>query len=139
MDPLSIVGTCFTLSKTIYANIKRCSEVGETLNALTRDQRELHAAIECFQAQIPPEATPQWHTLGTSLTGLATTMNTMEDVLNEIRRVELGAATRPVQMVRLQLHNEQITALRQKIETHVRTIQLSVQFISLYKPPPCGF
>ena len=138
MDPLSIVTTCFHLSKTIYDNIKACTEVGDTLDALSQDQRELAKAIEIFETQIPlasVDAThPQWRILGTSLTGLAGAMRELERIFHEIRSVELGAATRPVQVVRLQMQQDQIDALKRKIETYVRTIQLSVQFISLYVP-----
>ena len=142
MDPLSIVTTCFHLSKTIYDNIKACTEVGDTLDALSQDQRELAKAIEIFKTQIPltsvDAAHPQWRILGTSLTGLAGAMRELERIFQEIKTVELGAATRPVQVVRLQMQQDQIDALKRKIETYVRTIQLSVQFVSLYLPITCN-
>jgi len=136
MDPLSVVTTCFHLSKTIYYNIKACTEVGDTLDALSQDQRELAKAIDTFQTQIPLASVdsthPQWRILGTSLTGLAGAMRELEDIFQQIKGVELGPATRPVQLVRLQMQQDQIDDLKRKIETYVRTIQLSVQFISLY-------
>jgi hypothetical protein len=135
IEPLTVIAACYTISKTIYSNVKRVTEVGETLHDISEDQRQLVETIDAFRAQIPPPrddpSGAQWKILGESLTGLAAAMEQLDNVLNDIKRVELGGATRPAQAIRLQFQNGRIDDLKQKIEAYVRTIQLSAQFISL--------
>jgi archaellum component FlaC len=135
MDPISIAGACFAISKIVYTNIKRCREIDETLDALAADQKELAKTIRLFQSELSQETfntgKEQWQTLQSSLNGLSTTMKSLENILTEIRVVELGVASRPVQVIRLQMKNEDIDAIKRRIEAYTRAIQLSVQFITL--------
>ena len=135
MDPISIAGACFAISKIVYTNIKRCREIDETLDALAADQKELAKTIRLFQSELSQETfntgKEQWQTLQSSLNGLSTTMKSLENILTEIRGVELGVASRPVQVIRLQMKNEDIDAIKRRIEAYTRAIQLSVQFITL--------
>jgi len=135
MDPISIAGACFAISKIVYTNIKRCKEIDETLDALAADQKELAKTIRLFQSELSQETfntgKEQWQTLQSSLNGLSTTMKSLENILTEIRGVELGVASRPVQVIRLQMKNEDIDAIKRRIEAYTRAIQLSVQFITL--------
>ena len=82
------------------------------LDALSEGQEQLRTAIEGFRAQIPVavwESTElQWKTLWPSLTGLAAAMKQLEDGLNDIRRLEIGAATP-------QFQNDEIDNLKLKI------------------------
>ena|SRR5271156_2007469 len=135
MDPISIAGACFAISKIVYTNIKQCKEIDETLDALAADQKELAKMIKLFQTELSQEVfnigKEQWHMLQSSLNGLSTSMRSLQDILSEIRGVELGVASRPVQVIKLQMKTDDIDSLKRRIEAYTRAIQLSVQFITL--------
>ena len=108
------------------------------LDILSGDQAELSKVLTIFQRgvanheNIPESAREQWVTLESSVRGLAKTLKSFEDILNEVRGVRMGVGTRPVQLVKLDMKKGEIDTLKKRIEAFTRTIQLSVQYINLY-------
>jgi len=140
MDPLSLAGTCFSISKFIYTNIQRCNDLDQTLDVLSTDQAELAKVVDIFRAgigggdHIDVRGQEQWDTLESSVLGLSKAMKSLEDILTEVKGVRKGFVTRPAQVRKLDNKANEIDALKKSIEAYTRTIQLSVQYINLYDP-----
>jgi prophage DNA circulation protein len=139
MDPISVATLCFNAIRLICNNVQRYRDVDESLAILVADQRELSNVVKAFEEATSRdrEATAalgqrQWITLKVSLDDVAKSMKALEDILKSVQGDSSGLFPRVQRLARLEMKTDDIDALQKRIETRLRTIQLSVQFITLF-------
>ena len=137
MDPISLAHLCFKATKLIFDNVKRYREVDETLAILTADQIELSNVMKTFDesmgdgGSMAAPGKEHWQTLKLSMQDLAEALKSLAHILNDVKGDGSGVASRSLRTAKLEMKSSEIDSLQKRITTRIRTIQLSVQFISL--------
>ena len=138
IDPISLATLCFGASKLIYGHIQSYRDVDTAIEILISDQAELSSVLKAFHEAlteggiIAGPGQRQWMTLQASLNDLAKALKSLEDIIKNVQGDTTGPMSRTFRTAKLEMKADDIDVLQKRIGTRVRTIQLSVQFITLW-------
>jgi hypothetical protein len=137
---LAFIGVVITTTRTAYININQCREINETLAAVRKDGMELSKVLTVFDSVsdeaglLSGSSSQHWAGVKSSLFDLAKTMNALQHLLKDIQDTEMGIISNPIKVFKYDAKADEIETLRKRIAGLSLSIQLSIQFITLYPP-----
>ena len=155
MDPISILTTSAALAGTcvkIYTYIKSIQGVDNDIRVLGTEVDQLSIVLDsitdsfkdpllahsALESQTGHEA-QHWRNVFRSLNDCKETLTTLEEILETMKSKVSGFLRRPKSRIKLDMNSGEISLCKQQIAAYRRTMQLSLQLITVYVLPTIQF
>lgn len=156
MDPFtiattaaSIVGACAKLSNTIFTYIQNTLVIDTAVDALRIEVDSLAHVLDTLGSSFKDASLAgtalelqtghegeHWKHVKRSMDDCKVTLENFQRMLDRVNKVELrGIMRRSIKKVKLDLKSGDIDLLKQQIAAYRRTMQLSLQLITVYVSP----
>ena len=156
MDPFtiattaaSIVGICAKLSNTIFIYIQNTLVVDTAVDALRIEIDSLAHVLDTLGSSFKDASLAEralelqtgyegehWRHVKRSMDDCKVTLDNLQRILDRVNKVEVrGIMRRPIKKFKLDINSGDIELLKQHIAAYRRTMQLSLQLITVYVSP----
>lgn len=155
MDPLSIVvccgsvaATCYKITETLRQRIDECRRVDNNIRAAYNEIQSLSRILRAIKSTVQHSAVSEavkdvqaegdstlWTSLHFALQDCGKAIRRFESLLPGFANngTKLGSAWRNVKMKGT---GSEISLIRHQIQTYINVLQMSLQMLTVYVPPP---
>jgi hypothetical protein len=148
MDPFSIatttlglLGGCGKVTAYIFQYVQNCQAIDQHVEALGIEVDGLSQVLRNFHDAFSTSRSVhggtekeggQWRIVKSSMENCQRTLDKLERLLEGVNKTETGGIfRRPVKKFKLDLKTPDIENFKQQIATYTRTVQLSLQLITV--------
>ena len=136
---LTVAQTTFTVSNALYNFIRSSKVVDQTLEELYSEVVGLSKALDSISLNLEEPAIARiksdgsgkgaWGSLDVAITDTQHTVNALAGIVGGLGTVKSSAGPfrKAAKQVKLNLHSDQISGVRDRIGTHTNSVQLALQ------------